>query len=100
MNGGIVRDISLGNVPTKIRNMTTLDLETVDFIRGMITNEPMKAGEKIFWIPFHLTIHPEVAMHDPHIGPLLESSILDENSALLIWFLFSLLHIEHSPYRP
>ena len=49
------------------------------------------------WVPFYISIYPEVAYRDKEIGKLLQQSNLQENEAMIIWILFQMNKGKDSP---
>eukprot|EP00494_Astrolonche_serrata_P031349 UN31618 len=99
LNGGYIGNLELDFVQVNIRDPQTLAKKTA-MVRGIRSLQNFRKGEKVFWLPFHITLFPEVAFNNKDIGSLLDSGLINENEAMLIWLLWEMLHIETSPYRP
>jgi len=99
INGGTIKEMSLkmGKLPG--RDIYSLESRSFD-ARGVFMKESVQKDDTLFWIPFYLTLYPEVALKDAEIGSILENSDLSQNASLLVWVLYQLYNIKTSPYRP
>ena len=82
-----MRNLSLDFVPIETRDINTLEITKIH-VRGLVTNEYIRPGERIFFIPLHLTLDPELAYEDPDLGQMLIEAGVDEHTALILWILW------------